>query len=129
MIVNYVSHLLWKLILFSIQNLNYLWRIESDGMDIRITIDKYINMTLKNKITTLNNLIKKRQMTLNVPKFDIKNPLDTLVLSLNRVILNPVELDDYKNQYIESEDIFDTSYEALSHIDLNLSRNKNVTYM
>ena len=86
-------------------------------------------MTLKNKITTLNNLIKKRQMTLNVPKFDIKNPLDTLVLSLNRVILNPVELDDYKNQYIESEDIFDTSYEALSHIDLNLSRNKNVTYM
>ena len=98
-------------------------------MDIRITIDKYINMTLKNKITTLNNLIKKRQMTLNVPKFDIKNQLDTLVLSLNRVILNPVELDDYKNQYIESEDIFDTSYEALSHIDLNLSRNKNVTYM
>ena len=98
-------------------------------MDIRITIDKYINMTLKNKITTLNNLIKKGQMILNVPKFDIKKPLDTLVQSLNRVILNPVKLDDYENQYIESEEFFDTSYEALSHIDLNLSRNKNVTYM
>ena len=29
-------------------------------------------MTLKNKITTLKNLIEMRQLTLNDPKFDIK---------------------------------------------------------
>ena len=36
------------------------------------------NMTLKNKITTLKNLIEMKQMTLNDPKFDIKKLLDTL---------------------------------------------------
>ena len=35
-------------------------------------------MTLKNKTTTLKNLIKMREMTLNDPKFDIKKSLDTL---------------------------------------------------
>ena len=34
-----------------------------------------INMTLKNKMTTLKNLI---EMTLNDPKFGIKKSLDTL---------------------------------------------------
>ena len=36
------------------------------------------NMTLKNKITTLKNLIEMKQMTLNDPKFDIQKLLDTL---------------------------------------------------
>ena len=36
------------------------------------------NMTLKNKITTLKNLIEMKQITLNDPKFDIKKLLDTL---------------------------------------------------
>ena len=31
-----------------------------------------INMTLKNKITTMKNLIEMKQMTLNDPKFDIR---------------------------------------------------------
>ena len=35
-------------------------------------------MTLKNTITTLKNLIKMREMTLNDPKFDIKKSLDTM---------------------------------------------------
>ena len=47
-------------------------------MDIRTTNDEYINMTLKNKIRTLKNLIEMRLMTLNDPKFIIKKPLDTL---------------------------------------------------
>ena len=70
-----VSHSLWKWILFSIQNLNG----ESDDIDIRTANDEYINMTLKNKMRTLKNLIEIRQMTLNDPKFDIKKPLDTLL--------------------------------------------------
>ena len=47
------------------------WRSELPMMNI-------INMTLKNKITTLKNLTEMRQMTLNVPKFDIKKSLDNL---------------------------------------------------
>ena len=37
-----------------------------------------ITMTLKNKTTTLKNLIKMREMTLNDPKSHIKKSLDTL---------------------------------------------------
>ena len=37
-------------------------------------------MTLKNKITTLKNLIEMRQMTLIDPKFDIKKTRDTLLV-------------------------------------------------
>ena len=47
------------------------WRSELPMMSIK-------NMTLKNKITTLKNLIEMKQMTLNDPKFDIKKLLDTL---------------------------------------------------
>ena len=37
-----------------------------------------INMTLKNKIMTLKNLIEMRQMRLKDPKFDNEKSLDTL---------------------------------------------------
>ena len=37
-----------------------------------------INMTLKNKIMTLKNLIEMRQMSLKDPKFDNEKSLDTL---------------------------------------------------
>ena len=37
-----------------------------------------INMTLKNKIIALKNLIEMKQITLNDPKFDMKKSLDTL---------------------------------------------------
>ena len=47
------------------------WRSELPMMSIK-------NMTLKNKIMTLKNLIEMKQMTLNDPKFDIKKLLDTL---------------------------------------------------
>ena len=56
---------------FSIEN-QVTWRSELPKKNI-------INMTLKNKITTLKNVIEMRQMTLNDPKFDIKKSLDTLV--------------------------------------------------
>ena len=55
---------------------------ESDGMGIKITSEDYINMTLKNKITTMKDLIEMWQMTLNDPKFHIKKSLDTLFLYL-----------------------------------------------
>ena len=38
-----------------------------------------VNMTLKNKITTLKNLIEMNQMTVNNPKFDVKKLLDSLI--------------------------------------------------
>ena len=41
------------------------WRSELPVINI-------INMTLKNKITTFNNLIETRKTTLNDPRFDIK---------------------------------------------------------
>ena len=47
------------------------WRSELPMISIK-------NMTLKNKITTLKNLIEMKQITLNDPKFDIKKLLDTL---------------------------------------------------
>ena len=47
------------------------WRSELPMISIK-------NMTLKNKITTLKNLIEMKQMTLNDPKFDIQKLLDTL---------------------------------------------------
>ena len=37
-----------------------------------------VSMTLKKKVTTLKNVIEMSQMTLNVPKFDLKISLDTL---------------------------------------------------
>ena len=47
---------------------------ESDGMEIRITDNQSIkNMTLGNKAVTQRSFIEMRQMTLNDPKFDIKN--------------------------------------------------------
>ena len=39
-----------------------------------------INMTLKNKVTTLKNLIEVRQITLNDSKLDIKKLLGTLLM-------------------------------------------------
>ena len=38
----------------------------------------FVNMTLKKKVSILKNLNKMSQMTLNDPKFDFKNSLDTL---------------------------------------------------
>ena len=46
------------------------WRSELPTVNI-------INMTLKNKITLLKNLIETRQMTLKDLKFDVKKSLDT----------------------------------------------------
>ena len=51
---------------------------QSDGMGIKITNEDYTNITLKNNITTLKNLIEMWQMTLNDRKFDIKKSLDSL---------------------------------------------------
>ena len=48
------------------------WRSKLPMMNI-------VNMTLKNKIATLNNFMEMRHMTLNDPKLDIKRSLDTLV--------------------------------------------------
>ena len=39
-----------------------------------------INITLKNKVMTLKNLIEMRQITLNDSKFDIKKLLGTLLM-------------------------------------------------
>ena len=47
-------------------------------MGIKITNEDYTNITLKNNITTLKNLIEMWQMTLNDRKFDIKKSLDSL---------------------------------------------------
>ena len=48
------------------------WESESPMINI-------VNMTLKNKITTLKNLIEMNQMTVNNPKFDVKKLLDSLI--------------------------------------------------
>ena len=48
------------------------WESESSMINI-------VNMTLKNKITTLKNLIEMNQMTVNNPKFDVKKLLDSLI--------------------------------------------------
>ena len=55
---------------FSVEN-QMTWRSELPMMNI-------INMTLKNKITALKNLIEMRLMTPNDPKFDIKKSLAVL---------------------------------------------------
>ena len=52
--------------------------IDNHDMEIKITNEDYINMTLKNKIITLKSLIEMWKMTVNDPKFDIKKSLDTL---------------------------------------------------
>ena len=48
------------------------WESESPMINI-------VNMTLKNKITTLKNLIEMNQMTVTNPKFDVKKLLDSLI--------------------------------------------------
>ena len=48
------------------------WESESPMINI-------VNTTLKNKITTLKNLIEMNQMTVNNPKFDVKKLLDSLI--------------------------------------------------
>ena len=48
------------------------WESESPMINI-------VNMTLKNKITTLKNLIEMNLMTVNNPKFDVKKLLDSLI--------------------------------------------------
>ena len=44
--------------------------------EFELPIMNIIKMILKHKITTLKNLIKMRQMTLNYPKYDIKKLLE-----------------------------------------------------
>ena len=56
---------------FSVEN-QVTWRSELPMMNI-------IQITLKNKITTLKNLIEVREITLNDPKFGINKSLDTLL--------------------------------------------------
>ena len=48
------------------------WRLELPMMNI-------IQITLKNKIATLKNLIEMMEITLNDPKFGINKSLDTLL--------------------------------------------------
>ena len=56
---------------FSVDN-QMAWQSELPTRNI-------IKITLKNKITTRENLIEVRQMIMNDPKFDIKKSLDTLL--------------------------------------------------
>ena len=51
-----------------------------------------INMTLKNKIGTLKNLIEMRQMTLNDPNFDIKKSSDTLQKNLVFFVISIISI-------------------------------------
>ena len=66
-------------------SLSRIWILcgQSDGMEIRITNDEYYKHDPKNKIMALKNIIKMSQMTLNDPKFDIKNTRDTLFLKID----------------------------------------------
>ena len=75
-IVKCISHSLWRWKIFSIENLNTLWRIRWHGD--QNWQDEHYKYDMKNKITTLKNLIEMRQMTLNDLKFDIKKSLDNL---------------------------------------------------
>ena len=105
-IVNYVSHSLWKgNEKFSLSRIGILCRESQTAWCFELPIMNNINMTLKNKITTLKNLIGMRQVTLNGPKFDIKKITRHPALFDNQNILESM---------IETKNLFYIAYFLLT---------------